>query len=217
MNPKPSQAGFTLFEMVMAASILAVIIALAYPVLSTGTAAFSADSKRADLDRNADRAIHEIAGRLAMAGSSMVYPDYPSEYGSSYLMFYQSEGYADGNVQWGPVQAFYFEYTEEDWCDGVDNDGDGLVDEGQVSHWTYDYETGEPRKIVLARNVREYLEGEIPNGRDDNGNGLIDEHGFAVTCSGNVWTIRLSIEKPGEGDDSSLIRTVETAVAPRNQ
>jgi len=208
-------AGFTLLELVMAMAILAVILAIAYPILSTGTSAYGAGVKRVDLDRNANKVIDEIAGHLALAGASTVYPDTPGLSWSSYVIYYENEGYLDGAVQWGEAQIIYWRYSDSDPNDGRDNDGDGLVDEGEVVRWTYD-SGGTPRIVVLATNVPEYLEGELPNGVDDNGNGLIDERGLCFSRSGRVWTVRLSLQKPGT-NDASLIQTVETAVTPRNQ
>ena len=210
------RSGFTLLELVMAVSILAVILAITYPILTTGTTAYGSGVKRVDLDRNSNRVIDEIAGHMSLAGASTVYPNVSAPTWSSYVVYYENQGYLDGAVQWGPVQVIYWRHATEESNDNQDNDGDGLVDEGEIVRWTYDYDTGEPKTVVLATNVPEYLEGEIPNGVDDNGNGLIDERGLAFSRTGRVWTIRLSLQKPG-GNDRSLIQTVETAITPRNQ
>ena len=68
---------------------------------------------------------------------------------------------------------------------------------------------------VLARFVREYLEGEVPNGKDDNGNGLVDEMGLSFDSIGMVWTVRLTLERR-DANGNLCTQTVQTAVKMRN-
>jgi hypothetical protein len=75
--------------------------------------------------------------------------------------------------------------------------------------------TASERTIVLTRWVRELLEGELPNGEDDNGNGLIDEPGLSFDVIGEVWTIRLTLERP-DNKGRLVTHTVQTSVKTRN-
>jgi prepilin-type N-terminal cleavage/methylation domain-containing protein len=214
MEDKKLESGLTLLEVAVCAAILGIIVMLAYPTLTTGMTAYGNEAASSDLERQARLVVDEIAESLSLAGRDSVSPDYEEPYSGNWVMFQKNEGYSCGAIQWGPTQVIHHEYDLDDAPDGMDNNGNGVVDEGRILWWQ-DVCTPWDDNVVLTRNVREYLEGEIPNGQDDNGNGLIDERGLCITRSGNVWTIRLSLEKAC-GDGQTIIRTVETSVRPRN-
>ena len=88
------------------------------------------------------------------------------------------------------------------------------MDEGELVRYEMT-PTGPTGLTVLTRWVRPFLEGEIDNGKDDNGNGLIDEPGFCLDRVGDVWTLRLSLQRR-DGAGRTVTRTMETAVRPRN-
>ena len=98
--------------------------------------------------------------------------------------------------------------------DGTDNDGDGIVDEGIV---VLRLSAGEPNeyRVVLARGVARYLEGETPNGVDDNGNGQVDEKGLFMQVRNGAIYVNLTVQRMGR-DRQPIFRTVRTAVAMRN-
>ena len=75
--------------------------------------------------------------------------------------------------------------------------------------------TADERLTVLTHWVREYLEGEIPNGKDDNGNGLVDEPGLCFDVIGEVWTIRLTLERR-DSKNRSVMHTAQTSIKTRN-
>jgi prepilin-type N-terminal cleavage/methylation domain-containing protein len=217
MDNRNRESGLTLLEVTVCAAILAIIVMLAYPTLSTGAAVYTSESASSDLERQAQLIVDEVADNLALASKDNVYPDYQDDYehyGSCWVVWQKNEGFADGAIQWGEYQAFHYQYSPDDMPDGVDNDGDGLVDECMLYHWR-DLCTDYDQNMTLTHNVAEYLEGEIPNGKDDNGNGLIDERGFCVSRSGNVWTVRLTLTKVC-GNGTTVVRTAETSVRPRN-
>jgi hypothetical protein len=99
-----------------------------------------------------------------------------------------------------------FEYDPRDPNDGLDNDGDGVIDEGRVVLIQNFGGGALQRTTVLGNGVREYLEGEIQNGADDNGNGLVDERGFCLTWNGVRMGVRVSLERV----DTRGARTIST-------
>jgi hypothetical protein len=97
---------------------------------------------------------------------------------------------------------------------GVDDNKNGLVDEGQLL-LTRNYLQANQQSVVLAHRVAKLLEGETKNNVDDNGNGLIDESGFCAFREGNLLRIRLTLQRslrPGK----IIQATVETGVRLRN-
>lgn len=207
-------AGFTFVEM-MVASVVAILVAAGvYAILSTGTDTYATEAVSTDLERQAARALAAISNEISMAGSVTIFPQQSPPLSAAGLGLQKSEGYSGGAVVWGPLVLLTFDYDLDDPNDGKDNDGDGCVDEGLL---VLRQDPGGPndRTVVLARHVREYLEGEEPNGLDDNGNGLVDERGLCVSVSGGVYTIRLTLERK-DSNGRLLTRTVETSVTPRN-
>ena len=99
---------------------------------------------------------------------------------------------------------------------GLDDDGDGFVDECEVV-LVENRGTADETRTVLVRRVQELLQGELPNGADDNGNGLVDERGFCIEqiSDGAGVTIRLTVlrRRPEGGIDT---QTVGTTVWLRN-
>ena len=89
-----------------------------------------------------------------------------------------------------------------------------LIDEGVVV-WTENEGVPGERRVIVCRGVRELLEGEIANGLDDNGNGLIDEPGFCVQVTGEVVTLRLTLDAL-DSDNRVLTKTVESSIWIRN-
>ena len=109
-------------------------------------------------------------------------------------------------------KSLYDETGEID--DGLDNNGNGLVDEGRVV-LTENLGGADERDRILARRVRELLEGELDNGVDDNGNGLVDEKGFSFERMGESLVIRMTMERIDVGQ-RTIERSAQTSVRLRN-
>jgi hypothetical protein len=80
--------------------------------------------------------------------------------------------------------------------DGLDNNGNGLVDEQRVE--LRPDPAGDPGLVVGWGNwVRECIEGELDNGIDDDGNGVVDEPGLWLRydqATGSL-TIQVTVER----------------------
>ena len=123
-------------------------------------------------------------------------------------------GYTGTTPDLSSTRQIVAEAEAGDAPDGIDNDGDGLIDERALV-FIRDVGLATQRRIVLCKGVLEYLEGETFNGADDNLNGLEDEPGFHLERNGDVITIRLSVGKQGPGG-VTLVRTAELDVRLRN-
>jgi prepilin-type N-terminal cleavage/methylation domain-containing protein len=214
MTSHGRESGFTLLELIISATIVSLLVGVSYGVVVTGASTYSLGSTQGDLEMQAGRTVDSIVSAMAESGADVIGPALEPPYCSSIVTLQRNKGFKDGSIQWGAVQSYSFAYADDDPDDGVDNDGDGLIDEGQLVLVQNPGEASE-RITVLARNVREYLEGEAPNGKDDNGNGLVDERGLAISFESGVWTVRVTLERL-DSKGRTCVRTAETSVSPRN-
>lgn len=208
-------AGTTLLELTLATGLLTIVVGGGYTLLGTGVDTYDLGSTLAEVEGNAARALEAIATELSMAGRSVLHPQPSPPNSTSSLSFQRCIGFIDGAVAWGPPTIIEFRPEPDDPDDGVDNNGNGLIDEGMIVR-VENAGTADERVVVIARNVRRYLEGEIPNNLDDNGNGLIDEAGLCFDIIGEVLTIRVTLERL-DGKKRSVMHTAQTSIKMRNR
>jgi len=206
------RAGFTLVELVVAVALFLLLMSSAIVAARGGMDAFKSSQDLSDLETRARRALDRSVYELLAVGASELAPNPTGDFGTATLEFRQAVGLDGTAPVWGPLQALTLELAPGELDDGLDNDGNGLIDDG-VLVLTRDV-GGADQRIVLCRGVRELAEGEAPNGDDDNGNGVIDEAGFNVHRVGDVLFVRLTLEEPVP--TGSLVRTLETSVRIRN-
>jgi hypothetical protein len=96
-------------------------------------------------------------------------------------------------VFWSPAERIGFQLRPGEIDNGVDDDGDGIVDDGRVV-WTQDVGLASQTSTSWAEGVTEYFAGEIQNNLDDNGNGLIDERGLCFTVDASSVVVRLTLQ-----------------------
>jgi prepilin-type N-terminal cleavage/methylation domain-containing protein len=210
----PRREGFTLIELMIAVAILALVIFIAHTVSTTGLGVFRSTTVRTGLDTKTLRAIDGISTNLEKAAASSLFPPAP-EAGTSQLTFQEVTGFAGGEAVWGEVQELAFEYETGEIDDGMDNNHNGLVDEGVVV-LLRDAGGANEQRVVLCHGVREHLEGEQVNGIDDNDNGIVDEKGFCLQWVDGVLALWLSIEQIDE-NGVHQVRTLQTSVRIRNE
>jgi hypothetical protein len=176
--------------------------------------AFQAANTQDGLQIRARRSLDRIADEVEMAGASGLVPLPTLPFGSSTISFATPTGIIGGVVQWGDTTRIQFQYSATDPKDGVDNDGNGMIDDGQVV-LTRHLGLANQQSVVLVHGVTEYMDGENANAADDNANGLIDEKGLSFDIQGKTLTIRLTL---GNKDARGTLneRTVETSVRLRN-
>ncbi len=208
-----ARAAFSITELLISSSLLGVLLSsLGVLSLKSGQA-----SKQAQVELNLSSKVHRLCTRLAheleSAGEATLNPD-PGLLGASSFQFQSVSAVAGATVNWTSETGLAWLLDPAEADNGEDDDGDGLIDEGDVV-LTRQALSAQPTSIVLCRNVSEYMAGETPNGADDNGNGLIDERGFCVRKNGKLLSLFLSVEDARE-DDVPLVTTLTTTLRLRN-
>jgi prepilin-type N-terminal cleavage/methylation domain-containing protein len=209
------RAGFTLIEMLISSAIMAVILGAIGLTVLRGKENFRQGVSTAVLDARGRRVLERIVTEMQGAEITSLTPNPTPPLGSSNLRFRSSAGYNGTTPLWTPWSRIQFLPDPRDPVNGVDNDGDGMIDEGRVVLIRDD---GGPNQvqITLANNVSRLLQGETANVADDNGNGLTDEAGLSFSVDvDRTLTIRLSL---GARDPRgrTMVRSVQTSVHTRN-
>jgi prepilin-type N-terminal cleavage/methylation domain-containing protein len=211
-----SRAGFSLTELVVAASLVGLVLAVPAMLLDASNRAYSTSANAGAVDLATRRALDDMAALLQNCGTGGLQP--PAGAGNvpfSTVDFLPCIGFAADGPDWGDPQRLVMQPEPGDAMDGLDNDGDGLVDEQQVL-WIENFGMAGARTHVLAHRVAPTLAGEAAgNGLDDNGNGLVDEAGLAISFDGERVTIALTVMRL-DAYDVRLDRTVERTIALRN-
>jgi prepilin-type N-terminal cleavage/methylation domain-containing protein len=205
-----SRTGFTLVESLIAVSLLAVLFLAVLQTSSRASDAFDEGSVEHELWTSTQRALERIGTETELGDAGLLAGAVTSEYGSSALEFRVPTGFAGGAVQWSGTIRIALELEPGELDDGLDNDGDGFIDEGRVVR-TNDLGTAEEQRLVLLNGVAELQDGESANGLDDNGNLLIDEPGLSFSAADGLLTIRLTCQSRDEGG-RILTKTAATAV-----
>jgi prepilin-type N-terminal cleavage/methylation domain-containing protein len=210
------RSGFTLLEVTIAMAVLLTTMGGIFMVVEGSSRTYRTETVSAQLDVRARRALDRICAYLQAADySSLTPPPVLAPASSTALDFQRARGFEAGEIVWGPTERLALEPDPGDADDGLDNDGDGSIDEGRVV-WIENVGGADEQRIVLCSDVSEFLAGETAgNGPDDNGNGLTDERGLCFEYTGSRLIVRLSLE--ARDPQGNRIRcTVMRSATPRN-
>jgi len=203
--------GTTLLEVTLSGALLTIVTGSAVVASRLAQDAYREETVVAELDELADVALDRIAERLRPANLGAIFPVATPGSFSDWIDFETVPLPGDDSEP----ESLVLESDPADPDDGIDNDGDGLVDERYLV-WYENRNVAGERKRILTKWVAENLAGEIANNLiDDNENGLIDERGLAFEFQERHIVLHLTLEKPGP--DGRIMRTtVERSVALRN-
>lgn len=215
LAPCRGSAGFTLVETMIATTVMAVVLSAIGLTVMSGKDTFSQSVSSAVVESRAHRLLDRIVAELQWAGVATLptEPTLPS--GDDQIEFRSCTGFVGAAQAWSDRTFIALVADPDDPRDGLDNDSDGVIDEGQV---VLTRDLGGPNEIqvVLGDGVALRLEGETANGLDDNGNGLVDEGGLSFVIDGDRrLIIRLTLEAR-DPRGQPLLRTVQTSVTMRN-
>lgn len=207
-------AGFTLVELLFSVVLLTVVIGAMALVGRASDQAYRTGAATSQLEAQAAATMERLVVELHVAGRQTIAPDPVQGVGGDWIQYVQAVGIGPAGVQWSPLRRLAFEYERGELDNGLDDNGNRLVDEGLV---VVTEDVGGPgeRRRVLTRWVREFLEGEVQNGADDNGNGLIDERGFFLERLEGTLVLRLTLQRT-TNEGRPLIRSAQTSTKLRN-
>jgi len=209
------RAGTTLVEVLIVMAILGLVLGSVSMMGLASDRAFRTGSTAAHLEAQAVATTERVVVDLRTASLQFLTLEPDPEHGFiSTLAYIQALDLVAGEVQWSGLRHLAFEYEAGEVDDGLDNNGNGLRDEGLLV-LIEESGTPEERRRVLTRWVREHLAGELPNDIDDNANGLVDEKGFVTELVGESLVIRLTLERL-DADGRLLTRSTETSARLRN-
>jgi hypothetical protein len=207
------RGGFLLQELAINLAMTMILLGGLFLFLRSGIAGSQVTTARALLERNANHGLRQITEALLPAGQATLSAA-NAPLGSSFLDFQVPSAVGPAGVTFGPATRIEWRADPGDPADGADNDGDGLVDEGEVVI-RRSFGTANEQDTVVATSVPRLMLGETVNGVDDNANGLQDEAGLAFErlADGSV-RVRLTVQARRQG--TLFSRMVETTVLPRN-
>lgn len=207
-----NQLGMTLLEVTISLTVFATAMAGVVMSLGMGGKAYSQSAIHNRLYGKSGRTMQRLVRELGPAAAASLQPADPE--GGDRIEFQPVIDTVGGVPVLGEVTRFSLELDPRELDNGVDDDGDGLVDERVLARVT-DPTGPNERRVILLREVREFLEGEADDGIDNNGNGLADESGLAFDLDGELLTIRLTVEAVLEGG-RVVTETLETSMTLRN-
>jgi hypothetical protein len=215
-----ARTGTTLIEVALASSLLVVVGSTAILAARSTTQAYRTETTIAELDRVGRQAMAEVEAGLQAADAGAVTPAAVSApFSSSSIEFARCTGFAAA-IQYGPAERLVFEQDPLDPDDGVDDDGDGTIDEGRLVWLENPGTAAEVRRVLVPWVAESASREEQGNGLDDNGNGLIDESGFSVVFEGSLATVRLTLVRRDQAGflvEHEIARTIalrNTGVTP---
>ena len=218
MSSRNQKSGWSLVEVIISAALFATLLAGATRGLNQAFQLYRTTNRQLDIDARLDRTVDRLRQELALANLLSVTPVLLSPVGgpttwSDTLTFTQVAGWDEGAlVPTGP-RMFWTRLEGQELDDGLDQDGDGLIDELELV-LTLDV-GADQRNLVIARDILEWMPGETSDGLDENGNGLVDEPGLSFTLVDGVIDVRLAlgIQLP---NGSTSVRTRNFSVALSN-
>lgn len=205
---RPSGPGFTLVEIVVSVTLLGLVGGGIMQMTLSGTGAFRTGATLTNVETRNARALERMVRELSLANAASLNPPDPA--GGDWIEFT-----GPGTPE---TVRFRVELAPGEVNNGVDDNGDGLVDEGVLVR-IEDLAGPNQKRVILARGVAELLEGELPNAADDNGNLLVDEGGLTVTvqAAGALRAVTLALTLQERGPSGELFeRTLITTVVLRN-
>lgn len=207
-------SGFTVIEIVLASSLSLVIFGALVRTTSRAQGLFAWIQVQSDLESDMARAMQRVDSELRMASVTSLAPDLTTPVGADRV--WGSDLTFTGTNAAGQLETkrLTWQMDADELLNGIDDDGDGLVDEGRI---VFLREEGSPDQSssVLISGVPNLQDGETNDGTDENGNQMIDESGFAVSVEGSVVTLQLTAQRRCSGE--TLTRMQELQIRLRNQ
>ncbi|MFT5049682.1 MAG: hypothetical protein ACI8QZ_001075 [Chlamydiales bacterium] len=170
-----SNAGFTLLEVTISGTILALVMLNISMVTKTGSAAYQAGIFESALEDEASQTMDRITLAVMSSSEDAIDP-VPIAPANAWNIDYE--------VSLG-IQAGELVLDDPERIELVTGTGQVL--------WKKNPDLPEQRSLVWSKSVPDNFGDELPNGIDDNGNGLIDERGLSFDMIGSKIIVRLQL------------------------
>lgn len=215
-----SRRGTTMIEMLIAALIMTSIFGAIGMTVLSGTKSYEQGVAKAEVDAQARRLVGMVADEFLNASANSLVPGaapfsgVAADDGFTEFTYTQMEPVLGGPPALGLPRRIRIVLAAGELDDGIDNNGNGLVDECRLMLTQV---VGASPEVGIGAFVREYLQGESGDDVDENGNGLVDERGLCMTFDGttNTMVIRVTIERL-TSQGRLITSTAETSVRLRN-
>ncbi len=207
--------GFTLIEVALVVALFGTIFGAVIFVFRSSTRACQVGSTEGNLEAIVNRVLDHVTDRLQASSHTTITPSLVAPFSSPTIDFQRSIGYAAGVTTWSPTERIGFQFRPGELDNGIDDDGDGIVDDGRVV-WTQNVGLLNETSTSWAEGVTKFLQGEIQNNLDDNGNGLIDERGLCFTVDVSSVVVRLTLQARS-ANNVLITKTVQKRVFFRNR
>ena len=189
-----NRVGFTLLESLVAVVILTGMMGLTLTVMIDASAVKTTASVTGELNMTARRCVDRVVKDLRYSGVDSDGWSLPEDVQLRTVSFSRCVGYdtATALPVWGPVVTYSWEVAPDETEDGVDNNNNGVIDEGLLYR-----DTDDASRAMIARNVV--------------------KDGFFITRSGSEVTIRVTIARRDPTHPSGIITgAFETSLVLRN-
>jgi len=207
-------AGFTVVEVMIAVVLSGLMLGAITVIFDSNRKALRTGATADNLEEQAYQTVHEIRKLLAASGTDAITPMPVHPLHTSAIQFQRGVDIDNAELVWSDPERLVLEYSPSEKNNGVDDDGNGLVDECRIL-WIQDEGGPNERTIVVSNWVSEYLEGENADKKDDNGNGMAAERGLTFTFDEDLITVYLTLQRP-DPNGLMLTKTVSTTIALRN-
>jgi len=179
MRVRTCKGGFTLIEIMIVVTILALLAVNISMVTRTGSRAARAGAFWQTLNDGADQTLDRISLALMSSDAENVYPVMVAPLYTNEVTYSVSLGVENGEVIESPPESISWEEQG---------------DHGRV-RWRQNPGLPNERAVVWSNWVPNIHAGEIFNGEDDNGNNVVDETGLAFDMDKPLVNIHLTVER----------------------
>lgn len=210
------RAGLTLLETLIAVLVATALIGAVGLTLQRADRAFQESQAGAETERLCERALERLAREFVDADRNSITLLPAAPLPATTLQLRRTQGWSAGSLVLGGPRRLRFELDPAETDDGLDNDGDGHVDEGRVV-LTTELGTAAENTLTLVENVRALAAGETADGADENGDGRVDEPGFfgEFDAASSTLRLRLTLERRAP-DGGPVVRSAQISVRIRN-
>lgn len=146
------RGGFTVIEVVISVGVLSVLMSLAGLAMMRSANAYQDTTQRTVLEVRVRRALDRILDELVLASETSITPPLAEDFASDTITFEPVADIAGGFAVLGAPITLRLEPVPGDPVNGMDDNGNGLVDEQMVVLIRNAGAANEVR-VVLCRNV----------------------------------------------------------------